>query len=131
MSSLTYYEILGVRRTATVEQIRLAYRELAKSLHPDVSPNPDAQGRFTELSRAYQILSDRAQRERYDQALREHSETRSDGSRRAHYTWTNIATERAAPAQEPTDFDELYETFFRPHPPREQPPAARPRGGGT
>lgn len=52
-----YYEILGVSRDATVEQIKKAYRKLARKYHPDVSKEADAEERMQQLNIAYDVLS--------------------------------------------------------------------------
>jgi molecular chaperone DnaJ len=60
------YEILGLDRNATEDDIRKAYRRLAREYHPDVNPDPAAEARFKEVTGAYEILSDPQKRERYD-----------------------------------------------------------------
>jgi curved DNA-binding protein len=61
-----YYEVLGVPRDASEEDIRRAYRKLARQYHPDVNKEPDAEDRFKEVSEAYEVLRDPEKRERYD-----------------------------------------------------------------
>ncbi|HEY4466013.1 MAG TPA: DnaJ C-terminal domain-containing protein [Streptosporangiaceae bacterium] len=61
-----FYEILGVPRTASQEEIQRAYRRLAREYHPDLNKDPGAEERFKDISEAYSVLSDPATRERYD-----------------------------------------------------------------
>jgi len=61
-----YYAILGVRRDASQDEIKKAYRRLARELHPDVNPDPETQERFKEITQAYEVLSDPKKREMYD-----------------------------------------------------------------
>src|SRR5690606_903398 len=61
-----YYKIMGVERNATQEEIKRAYRRLARKYHPDVSKEPDAEERFKELGEAYEVLSDPEKRAAYD-----------------------------------------------------------------
>ncbi len=62
-----YYAILGVQRTASADEIRKAYRSLARKYHPDVSTEADAEDRFNEAQQAYEVLSDEEKRRAYDQ----------------------------------------------------------------
>ena len=61
-----YYEVLGIPRDASAEDIRAAYRKLARQHHPDVNKEPGAEDRFKEISEAYEVLRDPEKRERYD-----------------------------------------------------------------
>ena len=61
-----FYEILGVSRTATQDEIQRAYRKLARAHHPDVNRDPGAEDRFKDISEAYDVLSDPETRRRYD-----------------------------------------------------------------
>ena len=62
-----YYGIMGVARDATQDEIKRAYRKLARKYHPDVSKEPDAEARFKELGEAYEVLRDPEKRAAYDQ----------------------------------------------------------------
>lgn len=66
---MTYYEVLGVPRNASYEQIKKQYRILAKRYHPDMNKSPDSNTSFGKLSRAYQTLNDPYKRGRYDEML--------------------------------------------------------------
>src|SRR2546430_10785127 len=92
-----YYELLGVTRDASAEEIKRAFRRLARELHPDVSEAPDAEHRFREVVEAYEVLSNSERRELYDRFG--HAGLRSGGFR-------------------PTTFDlrdlsDLFSAFFR------------------
>jgi len=63
-----YYEIIGVKRSATEKEIKKAYRRLAREHHPDLNPgSKEAERRFKEISEAYHVLSNAELRKKYDQ----------------------------------------------------------------
>ncbi len=67
MEKRDYYEVLGVDKSATADQLKKAYRKLALKYHPDRNPdNPDAEKKFKEAAEAYDVLSDPEKREKYD-----------------------------------------------------------------
>lgn len=113
MSKRDYYDILGVSRTAPADEIRSAYRRLARKLHPDVNKAPDAAQRFGEVQEAYDILSDEQKRRQYDQfghaGVGVAAAGRPGGP---HYSWSNVGGGRAAPDIDLEDLSSMFETFF-------------------
>src|SRR3954462_4202134 len=83
MATQTPYEVLGVKRDASADEIRKAYRKLAKEFHPDLNPGkPAAEARFKAVTAAYDILSDAEKRGRYDRG-----EIDESGAERPRYSY--------------------------------------------
>ena len=110
------YHLLGVPRTAKIDEIRRAYRRLARELHPDVNASPDATARFAEIQHAYETLSDPHRRHAHDHPPSARSAQPAPPHHAApHYSWTNVAAgDQRVAQQHEADFDEIYDTFFAP-----------------
>ena len=67
MNKRDYYEVLGVSKNASDDEIKSAFRKLAKKYHPDINKDPDAPEKFKEAQEAYAVLSDKNKRSQYDQ----------------------------------------------------------------
>jgi len=121
MAERDYYEILGVSRSATPDQIRAAYRKLARELHPDVNKAPDAAERFAEVQDAYDTLSDADKRAAYDRYGRAGAAGAAGAARAgggggggAHYTWQSVGAPGGGAGAD-FDLDDLgsmFDAFF-------------------
>lgn len=113
-----YYEILGVGRAATADEIRKAYRKLARKHHPDVNPNDSAaEERFKEISEAYDVLSDAEKRAKYDR-LGENWKAGSDFTpppgwgARGGGGYVDLDDMFGARGAGPTGFSDFFESLF-------------------
>jgi molecular chaperone DnaJ len=95
MAQRDYYEILGLPRTATADDIKSAFRRLAREFHPDVNRNPDAEEKFKEINEAYVVLSDAEKRAAYDR-----------------YGFAGVNNMGGMPDFTNVGFEEIFEEFF-------------------
>ncbi|ASW02606.1 DnaJ C-terminal domain-containing protein [Paraburkholderia aromaticivorans] len=106
-----YYEILGLERSASQDDIKRSYRKLARKYHPDVSKHADAEDRFKELGEAYEVLKDPEKRAAYD---RMGSEWRNGQEFQPPPNWDEGFEFSGAGNEsgEPTDFHDIFEKMF-------------------
>jgi DnaJ-class molecular chaperone len=108
----TPYELLGVKPDASPDEIRKAYRKLAKQLHPDLNPGkPEAEARFKSVSAAYDLLSDADKRARYDRG-----EIDETGAERPQYSYRPHAEgahgwKYSSQEMDPADLEDLFAMF--------------------
>ena len=94
-----YYQILGVERSASADDIRKAYRKLAMQHHPDRNPgNKQSEDKFKEINEAYQVLSDKEKRARYDQLGGAYSNWQQRGGSPGDFDWNQWASGQGQPS---------------------------------
>lgn len=114
-----YYEVLAVPRSASEDDIKRAYRKLAREYHPDVNKGEDAAKKFAEISEAYEVLSDAEKRAKYDKfghafagyeaAGGNYGSGRPGGT----YTWSNVGgAGGAGPGFDQDDIGSIFEEVF-------------------
>lgn len=77
-----YYRILGVSPSAEAAEIKKKYRKLSKKYHPDISDRDDAEEKFKEITKAYEVLSSEERRAEYNQKLKQQSQQQKQGAQR-------------------------------------------------
>lgn len=107
-----YYKILGVGRTASEQDIKQAYRKLARKYHPDVNPgDKQAEARFKEINEAYEVLSDKAKRGKYDRfgpAWQQYEQTGTTGGFRG----SPFSGAGGMGGSDPGGFADFFEALF-------------------
>jgi curved DNA-binding protein len=110
-----YYQILGVSRSASADEIKSAYRKLAMQYHPDRNPgDKQAEERFKEINEAYQVLSDAQKRSRYDQLGDSYSQWQQNGTP-GNFNWGQWTTQGGAQEVNLDDLfgEGVFSDFFR------------------
>ena len=108
-----YYEILGVSKDASSEEIKKVYRRLARQYHPDLNPgNKEAEEKFKTIGEAYEILSDSSRRSQYDQFSRYWQQNGFAGNKQTPKPkgWDNRANARSSQEVDPSQFND-FESF--------------------
>jgi curved DNA-binding protein len=107
-----YYRTLGVAKTAGQEEIKKAYRKLARQYHPDMNPGDKAsEEKFKEINEAYEVLSDTSKREKYDQFGASWNQYTSRGGRPEDFDWNQWGT-RSGTGQTRTVSSEEFQQMF-------------------
>ncbi len=102
MQDRDYYEVLGVNKTASDEEIKKAYRKLAKKYHPDVNKASDAEAKFKEINAAYEVLGDAHKRASYDRFGKAGMEGAQYGGNQGYSNMYSGAS-----------MDDIFNSFFR------------------
>lgn len=108
-----YYKILGVSKSATTEEIKKAFRKLARRHHPDINPgSKEAEEKFKEISEAYEVLSDPEKRKRYDQFGAQWQQFTQAGGRPEDFNWSQWRAQPGATYTRvtltPEEFAEIF-----------------------
>lgn len=107
-----YYEMLGLPEGASADEVRKAFRRLARKYHPDVNPgNPGAEAKFKEINEAHEILGDPKKRQEYD-VLRSGAFTGGSGSEPFRWSW-GPGTGGGGPFGQSVDLDDLFGDLLR------------------
>jgi len=112
MAKRDYYEILGVSRNASTDEIKKAYRTLARKFHPDVNKEPGAEAKFKEINEAYSALSDTQKRATYDQFGHAGPQFAGGGAGFEGFDFSDLFRGGFQTGFGESPFEDLFETFF-------------------
>ena len=111
-----YYKTLGVSKTASTEEIKKAYRKLARQFHPDVNKKPEAEKRFKEVNEANEVLSDPDKRKRYDTIGPDFARyaRAGNGGQPGNFTWSHSGRPGAGATfdGDPSAFSDFFRSIF-------------------
>ena len=108
-----YYQTLGVSKSANQDEIKKAYRKLAREYHPDVNPDdPDAEEKFKDINEAYQVLSDEEKRQKYDRFGSQWKQYQQRGGRAEDFDWSQWTTRGQPGTQYRTVSQQEFEQMF-------------------
>lgn len=103
-----YYEVLGVEKSASTDEIKKAYRKLAKKYHPDLNPgDKQAEQKFKEVNEAYDVLSDQTKKARYDQFGHAGTDPGYGGAQNGGYSYYG-----SSPFGQDIDLGDIFSSFF-------------------
>ncbi|GAB3898356.1 J domain-containing protein [Larkinella knui] len=114
MAFIDYYQILGIDKSASTDDVKKAYRKLARKYHPDLNPNDkEANAKFQQINEANEVLSDPDKRKKYDQYGEEwrHAD-QFEQARQAQQSANSGGQRFSGDAFSGTDFSEFFESFF-------------------
>jgi len=108
-----YYKTLGVSKSASTEEIKKAYRKLARQHHPDINKKPEAEKRFKEINEANEVLSDPEKRKRYDTVGPDWERFRQGGQQPGGFQWVYTGQPGADPFNgDAGGFSDFFRTLF-------------------
>ena len=84
-----YYKTLGIEKTATAEEIKKAYRKLARKYHPDTNKEKNAEEKFKDISEAYEVLGDAEKKKKYDNLGSSYSKFKTTGGQTSDFQWND------------------------------------------
>ncbi|TAH41992.1 MAG: J domain-containing protein [Bacteroidetes bacterium] len=108
-----YYKILGIDKSAKPDQIRKAFRDLAKKYHPDKNPNnKSAEDKFKQVNEAYEVLKDPEKKRKYDELGDSWKSYSNNGGRQSDFDWNQWANQSQSRSSGSGNFSDFFESIF-------------------